>query len=106
MYRHSDAYRYKSHNLKNLQDYLDYYHILADAISNEMLTKKINHVLFFNIPHLAYDTIIYQIAVSLEIPVTIVTQSLFSDKFFSLNKIEDYGNFNKKNKTKICPQTP
>ena len=66
-----------------------------------MLTKKINHVLFFNIPHLAYDTIIYQIAVSLEIPVTIVTQSLFSDKFFSLNKIEDYGNFNKKNKTKI-----
>ena len=66
-----------------------------------MLTKKINHVLFFNIPHLAYDTIIYQIAVSLEIPVTIVTQSLFSDKFFSLNKIEEYGNFNKKNKTKI-----
>ena len=101
MYRHSDAYRYKSHNLKNLQDYLDYYHILADAISKEMLTKEINHVLFFNIPHLAYDTIIYQIAVSLEIPVTIVTQSLFSDKFFSLNKIEDYGNFNKKNKTKI-----
>ena len=101
LYRHSDAYRYKSHNLKNLQDYLDYYHILADAISHEMLTKKINHVLFFNIPHLAYDTIIYQIAVSLEIPVTIVTQSLFSDKFFSLNKIEDYGNFNKKNKTKI-----
>ncbi len=101
MYRHSDAYRYKSHNLKNLQDYLDYYYILADAISNEMLTKKINHVLFFNIPHLAYDTIIYQLAVSLEIPVTIVTQSLFSDKFFSLNKIEDYGNFNKKFKTKI-----
>ena len=101
LYRHSDAYRYESHNLKNLQDYLDYYHILADAISHEMLTKKINHVLFFNIPHLAYDTIIYQIAVSLEIPVTIVTQSLFSDKFFSLNKIEDYGNFNKKNKTKI-----
>ena len=101
LYRHSDAYRYKSHNLKNLQDYLDYYHILADAISHEILTKKINHVLFFNIPHLAYDTIIYQIAVSLEIPVTIVTQSLFSDKFFSLNKIEDYGNFNKKNKTKI-----
>ena len=27
LYRHSDAYRYKSHNLKNLQDYLDYYHI-------------------------------------------------------------------------------
>ena len=61
LYRHSDAYIYKSHNLKNLQDYIDYYHILADAISHEIILKKINHVLFFNIPHLAYDTIIYQI---------------------------------------------
>ncbi len=94
LYRHSDAYRYKSHNLKNLQDYIDYYHILADAISNEIFSKEINHVLFFNIPHLAYDTIIYQIAISLRIPVTIVTQSLFPDKFFSLNKIECYGDFN------------
>ena len=94
LYRHSDAYRYKSHNLKNLQDYIDYYHILADAISNEIFSKKINHVLFFNIPHLAYDTIIYQIAMSLKIPITIVTQSLFPDKFFSLEKIECYGDFN------------
>ena len=85
----------KSHNLKNLQDYLDYYHILADAISNEIFSKEINHVLFFNIPHLAYDTIIYQIAMSLKIPITIVTQSLFPDKFFSLEKIECYGDFNK-----------
>ena len=94
LYRHSDAYRYKSHNLKNLQDYIDYYHILADAISNEIFSKKINHILFFNIPHLAYDTIIYQIAMSLKIPITIVTQSLFPDKFFSLEKIECYGDFN------------
>ena len=27
LFRHSNAYRYKSHNLQNLQDYLDYYHI-------------------------------------------------------------------------------
>ena len=42
---------------------------------------------YFNIPHLAYDTIIYQIAISLKIPITIVTQSLFPDKFFSLEKL-------------------
>ena len=101
LYRHSDAYRYKSHNLKNLQDYIDYYHILADAISHEIILKKINHVLFFNIPHLAYDTIIYQIATALHIPITIVTQSLFPDKFFSLNKIENYGELNKCNNKKI-----
>ena len=101
LYRHSDAYRYKSHNLKNLQDYLDYYYILADSISNEILSKKINHVLFFNIPHLAYDTIIYQIAMSLKIPITIVTQSLFPNKFFSLNNIQDYGSFNNNKNIKI-----
>ena len=34
LFRHSGAYRYKSHNLQNLQDYLDYYYILADAVAN------------------------------------------------------------------------
>ena len=100
LYRHSDSYRYKSHNLKNLQDYLDYYHILADAIAEEIRSHEINHVLFFNIPHLAYDTIIYQIALALKINVTIVTQSLFPNKFFSLQLIESYGDLNQDNKQK------
>ena len=91
LYRHSDAYRYKSHNLKNLQDYIDYYHILADAISELIIINKINHILFFNIPHLAYDTIVYQVAKALNIDVTIVTQSLIPNKFFSLRSIENYG---------------
>ncbi len=94
LFRHSSAYRYKSHHLQNLQDYLDYYHILADAIAAKIISKQINHVLFFNIPHLAYDTIIYQIAKSLNIDVTIVTQSLFPNKFFSLRNIETYGEIN------------
>ena len=101
LFRHSGAYRYKSHNLQNLQDYLDYYYILADAVANEIITNKINHILFFNIPHLAYDTIIYQIARSLKIETTIVTQSLFPNKFFSLRHIENYGHINKTKPLKI-----
>ena len=101
LFRHSGAYRYKSHNLQNLQDYLDYYYILADAVANEIITNKINHILFFNIPHLAYDTIIYQIARSLKIETTIVTQSLFPNKFFSLRRIENYGHINKTKPLKI-----
>ena len=95
LFRHSDAYRYKSHNLQNLQDYLDYYHILADAMANEIISHEINHILFFNIPHLAYDTIIYQLAISLKIEITIVTQSLFANKFFSLRRIENYGDIDR-----------
>ncbi len=104
LFRHSDSYRYKSHNLKNLQDYLDYYHILADAMTEEIKSHEINHVLFFNIPHLAYDTIIYQIALALKINVTIVTQSLFPNKFFSLQLIESFGTLNlDRNRKKYQP---
>ena len=105
LFRHSNAYRYKSHNLQNLQDYLDYYHILADAIADKMLANDIDHVLFFNIPHLAYDTIIYQIARSLEIETTIVTQSLFPNNFFSLREVEHYGEINNA-KVSVRKKTP
>ena len=98
LYRHAGAYRYKSHNLQNLQDYLDYYHILADILCEKIIAKRINHVLFFNIPHLVYDTMIYQIALSLKIDITIVTQSLFPNRFFSLHLIENYGDFEHKTK--------
>ena len=93
LYRHADAYRYKSHNLQNLQDYLDYYHILADILGEQIISKKIDHVLFFNIPHLVYDTIIYQLALSMKVDVTIVTQSLFPNKFFSLSFVDNFGDF-------------
>ena len=96
------SYRYKSHNLQNLQDYLDYYYILSDAVAELFVSNQINHVLFFNIPHLAYDTIVYQVAKALDIEITIVTQSLISNKFFSLKTIENYGLLNEtKNLQKI-----
>ena len=95
LYRHGSAYRYKSHNLQNLQDYLDYYHILADVLFNKIKNENISHVLFFNIPHLAYDTIIYQLAQSLKIDITIVTQSLFPNKFFSMPSIDSFGAYKK-----------
>ena len=102
LFRHSEAYRYKSHNLQNLQDYLDYYYILSDAVAELIISNQINHVLFFNIPHLAYDTIVYQVAKALDIEITIVTQSLISNKFFSLKTIENYGLLNEtKNLQKI-----
>ncbi len=94
LFRHSESYRYKSHNLQNLQDYLDYYYILSDAVAELFVSNQINHVLFFNIPHLAYDTIVYQVAKALDIEITIVTQSLIPNKFFSLKTIENYGLLN------------
>lgn len=91
LHRLDDKFRYKSHNLSSLQDYMDYYHILFDVLSSKIVVNKITHMLFFNVPHLGYDTMCYHIAKSLGIKTTIVTQSLFPDRFFSMHSVDDYG---------------
>ena len=94
LYRLDDKFRYKSHNLSSLQDYMDYYHILFDVLSAKIVENKISHMLFFNVPHLGYDTMCYQIAKSLGLKIVIVTQSLFPNTFFSMNSVDDYGKVN------------
>ncbi|MDF1619268.1 hypothetical protein [Pseudothioclava nitratireducens] len=76
-----------------MQDYVDYYHTLADVAAQTLIDRGVNHCLFFNVPHLAYDTIFYQAAKALNIPTTIVTQSLFPAKFFSMTDPAAYGGF-------------
>ncbi|MEM9765910.1 MAG: hypothetical protein AAF968_26030, partial [Pseudomonadota bacterium] len=46
---------------------------------------------FFNVPHLAYDTVLYQQARALGLRTLILTQSLFPARFMSLSRIEDLG---------------
>lgn len=93
--RRSALNELRSHPIRLMQDYFDYYHLLADSIAKIMADERIDHVLFFNVPHMTYDTIIYQIARSLGIKTTIVTQSLFPDRFFSLNDMAALGLFPK-----------
>lgn len=94
LHRRDDKFQYRSHNLSHMQDYVDYYHILFDVMTAKIIENKITHMLFFNIPHLGYDTVCYQIAKNLGIKTTIVTQSLFPNKFLSMHCAEDYGYIN------------
>jgi len=89
--RDGEGAKFRSHNLSNVHDYLDYYHVLIDLFFQMVVEKKITHVLFFNVPHLTYDTVFYQVAKALNLPTIIVTQSLFPNKFLSLKNVEDYG---------------
>lgn len=89
--RNSSTYRYRSHNLRNLQDYLDYYHILADADAQELEETGATHALFMNIPHLGYDIVLYHVARALGLKTLVVSQTFFPDSFFSLERIEDFG---------------
>lgn len=93
LHRKAPAYRYRSHNLQNLQDYLDYYYILSDIFAQRMIDRQITHVLFFNVPHLAYDMIMYQVAQSLGLKTLILCQTIFPNQYFSMQNIEDYGRF-------------
>ena len=88
----SDAsYRYRSHNLRNLQDYLDFYHLLAGAYAQKIRETGATHALFMNVPHVGYDTILYQVARALGLKTVVLYQTLFPGQFFSMARVEDLG---------------
>ncbi|MGJ8624784.1 MAG: capsular polysaccharide export protein, LipB/KpsS family [Yoonia sp.] len=91
MNRTGASHKYKSHPLKDQQDFHDYYHVVCDRLAAELRTRDVTHVLFFNVPHLSYDTALYHVASALGLPITIVTQSLFAGKFFSMADPADLG---------------
>lgn len=91
MQRMAPAYRYRSHNLTNLQDYLDYYHILADAMAQEIADSGATHALFMNMPHLAYDVVFYQVARAMGLKTIVLCQTIFPNRFFSMAMMEEMG---------------
>ena len=91
MYRSSSNYRYRGHNLNHIQDYLDYYHVLADAYAQQIEESRATHALFLNMPHLGYDIILYHVAKTLGLKTLICSQTFFADSFFSMESIEDFG---------------
>ncbi len=94
LHRTAPTYRYRSHNIQNLQDYLDTYHILAEAMAQKLLETRATHALFMNVPHVGYDTILYHVAQAMGLHVTVLSQTIFSNQFFSMRRIEDQGLFN------------
>lgn len=91
LHRAGDNYRYRAHNLTHLQDYLDYYHILADAYAQQIEDTGATHALFMNMPHLGYDVILYQVARTLGLKTLICSQTFFAENFFSMERFEDFG---------------
>jgi len=93
MHRASKKFVGRSHRMISIHEYIDYYHILASAIADKIIEKNITHVLFFDIPHLGIDTVIYDVAVALELKIIILSQQ-FPNGVFSCSRIEDVGKIN------------
>jgi hypothetical protein len=91
LHRSDAAYRYRSHNLRNLQDYIDFYHIVAEAYAARIVQTEATHALFMNVPHVGYDTILYQVARAMGLKTIVLYQTLFPNRFFSMARVEDLG---------------
>ncbi|WP_103256626.1 hypothetical protein [Tabrizicola aquatica] len=93
MQRNAQFYRYRAHNIVNLQDYLDYYHLLANAFAQEIQDNGATHALFTTVPHLAYDAVLYQVARALGLKTLVLCQTIFPSRYFSMRRVEDLGSF-------------
>ena len=91
--RRSIGFTWNYHSLSNISDTKHYYHIVFDMLSAFLIRKQISQIVFFDFPHLFYDTLLYQIAKLKGINTLILTFSHFDDKFFSFESIHDFGNF-------------
>ncbi len=91
--RFDESYTYKNHKIQTMSDYSNYYHILTDVIANKLIEKKITHCLFFNVPHLSYDTVLYQTCKSLNIKTIIIAESFFPNHFWSMEDPKKMGYF-------------
>lgn len=81
------------HPVRHMGEYVHYFHILADALARKMVEASATHIVFFEIPHLGYDTIAYQLARALGLKVIVMTQGQFPGKFLSMPDLDALGHF-------------
>jgi Capsule polysaccharide biosynthesis protein len=91
LYRSNSDNALKSNPIQYIHESFDYFYIAIDYIHGLISELEIDHILFFNIPHLAYDTLVYEVAKFMGIKTTILNQSLFENKFFSMSRVDNYG---------------
>ena len=91
--RRTEQFTWRYHTLESAYDSKHYYHIVFDLLENMIAEERINLVLFFDYPHLFYDTLVYQIAKAKGIRTLVISSSQFPNRIFSLTEIVDVGIF-------------
>lgn len=93
LYRSNKDIAIKANEIEYIHEAYDYFYLAFDFIAGIFDEYKIEHVLFFNAPHLGYDTICYEVARFLGVKTTILNQSIFPGKFFSTSSVDLFGDF-------------
>lgn len=91
LHRRAEPHAHLPHKLSGFHDYWDYHHILADVIAQRLTDSGATQLLFFDIPHLVHDTLVYQVGRALGLPCLVLAQSLFPNRFFSMPDVAAYG---------------
>ncbi|WP_306044617.1 hypothetical protein [Nioella sp. MMSF_3534] len=94
--RGAAGHAYRSHDLKHPSDYANYVGIVADRLAGILQSERINAVVFFDIPHLFYDIMLYRLARHLGIRTLILRVGYDPATFYSMDRIEDLGRLSPK----------
>lgn len=89
--RGSAEHHYRPHDLKHPDDYGHYVAIVADRLAALLRKHETDTVLFFDVPHLFLDNLLYRIARGLGLKTLILRVAFLPDTFFSMERIEDLG---------------
>ncbi len=84
---------YQTDPLQSQQDFHNYYHILVDSLSNDIVRSGATHCLFLGVPNKALGTAVYQLVKYLGLPMKIVAPSPFANRFISMSDLAEFGSF-------------
>ena len=91
MTRYSKGLANRHHALGRHYEYRDHFHLTARKILAYLRQNNVTTVLFFNVPHMGDDYLFYRMAEMLNIPVVMLVNSLFRNRFFSASRLEKIG---------------
>jgi len=74
-------------------DKLNTFNYQFDYISNLLITKKIELIIYQNLPHMGNDYILYSLAKHMNIKMIMINQSLIPNRFSYVTNIDDFGSF-------------
>lgn len=101
--RNSGDFVKRGHKLDLVRDYYNFYRALSNKIELLYSKQKITHVVFFEIPHLAIDYVLYIVAQKRGIPTLILSQKI-PGKIFSMWNINDFGNLQINTELKLAEE--
>lgn len=74
-------------------DHLNLFHLYYQYFTNILITKKVDTLIYFTLPHAGADYVLYLAAKALGVDIILTLQSQLPNRFFCINDLQDFGDF-------------